>query len=147
MQARKIIGRIDKADFPEFQLENVDVKIDTGAYGSSLHCDLAEEYESDGQQRLRFVLDLGETHQEFHTSHFTTKSVKSSSGLAEERYTVETDIVLFGKVFTQQFSLSNRENMKFPVLLGRILLSRNFIVDTARTNLSYKQKLKKETPK
>lgn len=146
MQERKIIGRIDKADFPELELENIEVKIDTGAYGCSMHCDATEEYEENGVKMLRFTLDLGETHQDFHTSHFFTKSVKSSSGLAEERYTVETDILLFGKVFIQKFSLTDRSDMKFPVLLGRTLLSKNFLVDTARTYLSYKQKMAGKKP-
>ena len=35
---KKVIGRIDKADFPLLGLFDIDVKIDTGAYTSSIHC-------------------------------------------------------------------------------------------------------------
>ncbi|MCB0737321.1 MAG: ATP-dependent zinc protease [Bacteroidetes bacterium] len=135
------IGRIDKADFTEFGLTNIDVKIDTGAYGCSLHCDFAHVIDVDGKPQLEFGLDLGKTHQTFSTKYYSTKMVKSSTGVAEERFLVETTIVLFGKEFKQKFSLSNRADMKFPVLLGRTLLSRNFVVDTARTNLSFKAKI------
>ena len=34
-----IIGRKDHADLPTFGLKNVPVKIDSGAYSSSIHCD------------------------------------------------------------------------------------------------------------
>ena len=33
-----IIGRIDRADFPKLGLSDIDIKIDTGAYTSSIHC-------------------------------------------------------------------------------------------------------------
>ena len=35
---KKIIGRVDKADFPTLNLMDIEVKIDTGAYTSSIHC-------------------------------------------------------------------------------------------------------------
>ncbi len=35
---KKILGRVDKVDFPELNLITVDVKIDTGAYTSAIHC-------------------------------------------------------------------------------------------------------------
>ena len=34
---KKTIGRIDKADFPALDLFDIDIKIDTGAYTSSIH--------------------------------------------------------------------------------------------------------------
>ena len=38
LYAKDIIGSIDKLDFPAFNLENVESRIDTGATNSSLHC-------------------------------------------------------------------------------------------------------------
>ena len=32
------IGRSDKADFPELSLFDIDLKVDSGAYTSSIHC-------------------------------------------------------------------------------------------------------------
>ena len=46
---------------------------------------------------------------------------------------------LFGEDFEAEFSLSDRSDMKYPVLLGRSLLRQGrFVVDVARRNLSYK---------
>ena len=38
-----VIGRFDKADFPALNLNDIAVKIDTGAYTSSIHCENIEE--------------------------------------------------------------------------------------------------------
>ena len=35
---KKILGRVDKIDFPKLNLFDIDVKIDTGAYTSAIHC-------------------------------------------------------------------------------------------------------------
>lgn len=140
LKNRKTIGRIDKADFPDLGIENLEVKIDTGAYRSSLHCETAEEVNKGNVPILVYtLLHNGKTYK-FETAHFSRKTVKSSTGIPEERFMIETSIVLFQHTYATSFSLSNRENMKYPVLLGRTLLSRNFLVDTARTDLSYKQK-------
>ncbi|MEO2061132.1 MAG: peptidase, partial [Mesonia sp.] len=43
-KSKKTIGRVDKADFPELGLNEIAIKIDTGAYTSSIHCeDIHEE--------------------------------------------------------------------------------------------------------
>ena len=137
---RITIGRVDKADFPDLGIENLDVKIDSGAYRSSLHCETAEEVKKRNEVVLVYTLLVDGRVYEFETTKFSRKTVKSSTGIPEERFMIETSIVLFQNTYVTSFSLSNRENMKYPVLLGRTLLSRNFLIDTARTDLSYKQK-------
>jgi hypothetical protein len=143
---KKIIGRHDKADFPELALSNIDVKIDTGAYTSSIHCEQIEEKGIGDQRKIHFRL-LDKSHPEYNNREFVyanykQKRVKNSFGNSEKRFVIETSIILFGETITTQFTLSERGEMRFPVLLGRKLLKRRFIVDPARTNLSYKQKIK-----
>ena len=36
--SKKTIGRVDCINFPKLQLHQIDCKIDTGAYTSSIHC-------------------------------------------------------------------------------------------------------------
>ena len=143
---KKLIGRIDKADFPQLDLSNIDIKIDTGAYSGSIHCEHIEEIETNGFRKIRFrLLDKNHpeyNHREFEYANFRQKRVKNSFGVSEKRFVIETLIVLYGEGYLTEFSLSERGEMKFPVLIGRKLLNRNFIVDTARTNLSFKQKQK-----
>jgi len=137
---KKTIGRIDKADFPLLDLYEIAVKIDTGAYTSSIHC--KNVVEENGILRCNF---LDEEHPDYDGREivfktFETTQVKSSNGIVQTRYKIKTNIVLFGEEFEIFLTLSDREEMKFPVLLGRTFLSKTFIVDTSLTNLSFKQK-------
>jgi hypothetical protein len=136
------IGRSDRVDLPELGLLNIHAKIDTGAFTSSLHCSHATEING----KLEFVL-LDDEHPEFtgmkfSVEEFTQREIKNSFGVSELRYIIYTDIVIFGAVIHAEFSLSDRDNLKFPILLGRTLLRKRFLVDVARTNLSFKQKRK-----
>lgn len=141
---KRTIGRIDKVDFLELELYNIAVKIDTGAYTSSIHC--KNVIEDAGMLRCNF-LDKehpGYDGKEFIFKKYQIKKVKSSNGIVQTRYMVQTTLILFGEKHNIQLTLSDREEMKFPVLLGRKFLNKKFIVDTSLTNLSFKQQLKNE---
>ncbi|PWH87236.1 peptidase [Brumimicrobium oceani] len=137
---KPIIGKDDIADFPIFNLLNVNVKIDSGAYTSTIHCSEIEEV----NKMLRVVfLDENEsayTGESLYFLEFDQKKVRSSSGEMQVRYIVQGNIILFGKKHTTEFTLSNRELMRYPVLLGRKLLSNRFVIDTTLSNESYKKK-------
>jgi hypothetical protein len=136
---KKTIGRKDQADFPHFNLKGIPVKVDTGAYTSSIHCDVINKKIIDGKTFLEIIFFNDESENNFHllTDEYTTKIVKSSSGIPEERYFIKGTIQLFGVIIETPFSLTTRENMKFPVLLGRKLLNKRFVVDPSRTNVSW----------
>ncbi len=141
---KQIIGRFDVVDLPKMDLFGLDAKVDTGAFTSAIHYHHAEVIVKDGKKVLHFTL-LDPTHPEyndkdFYFDTFTTREIKNSFGQSEERYIIETDITLFGKNYVTEFSLSDRGSLKFPILLGRKLLQKDFVVDVSKTNLSYKQK-------
>lgn len=134
-----IIGRTDKADFPKLELESVDIKIDTGAYTSSIHCKDIEEI--DGVLCASF---LDENHKQYHGKRLKFKdyeitNVRSSNGKQEQRYEVLANIRLFNKLYKISLTLSNRQEMRYPVLLGRKFLSKKFIVDPELQDVSYLQ--------
>jgi len=137
------IGRIDKADFPQLNLFDIEVKIDTGAYTSSIHCKNVKV--EDGYLKCNF---LDQEHPSYHEKEiifdeYDVKVVKSSNGQSEPRYRIKTKIILFGKTQEIYLTLSDREEMRFPVLLGRNFLSKKYIVDINKTNLSFKLKNQK----
>ncbi|UXP33398.1 RimK/LysX family protein [Reichenbachiella agarivorans] len=141
-----VIGRIDKIDLPEFELFDIDAKVDTGAYGSALHCHHVKITERNGKPTLEFMI-LDPDHPEyegkvFYTTNFKEKMVKSSNGELENRQSITTEIVIFGKKRRVEFSLTDRSNMRNPILLGRKFLSKKFIVDVQLKNLSYNNKYK-----
>lgn len=148
----RTIGRKDKADFPDLGLQDVNVKVDTGAYTSALHAEVLGEEEIDGALHVRFRLKHPRFRKKFDGREFILpvvrkKLIKSSSGRGQERYIIRTHIELFGESVFTEFSLADRRKLENPVLLGRRLLSLGFRVDTTRTDLSYKSKRKQAKKK
>lgn len=143
---KTVIGRYDKIDLPEMNLLDIDAKIDTGADGSAIHCHHIEIVKKKGKKLLHFIL-LDPTHPNYDNNSFffedyKQRSIKNSFGDSEKRFVIKTPIVIFGKETLTEFSLSYRGNLSFPVLLGRKFLYRKFVVDVARSNLSYRRKMK-----
>lgn len=141
---KQTIGRIDKADFPLLELYQIAVKTDTGAYTSSIHCKNVKE--ENGVLKCNF---LDEEHPDYDGKeiifkNYETTRVKSSNGSVQTRYKIKTTITLFNKNHDIFLTLSDREEMKFPVLLGRTFLNKRFVVDTSLTNLSFKQQQRNE---
>ncbi len=59
------------------------------------------------------------------------KKVKSSNGKTEERIFVKTVIELAGKQYKAELSLTDRKDMKYPMLIGRKYLQGRFLVDVS----------------
>jgi hypothetical protein len=146
MATRKlIIGRKDLADFEKLDLFGIVVKIDSGAYTSSFHCHKIEKITRDGKEYIKCnFLDPG--HQQYHEKefifeNFKLRNIKSSNGLVEKRVLIFTEITIFKTNYPIELSLTERMEMKHPVLLGRKFLSKRFLIDTSRKNLSLKKKV------
>ncbi|MBK8966104.1 MAG: RimK/LysX family protein [Saprospiraceae bacterium] len=126
-----LLGRREKVNFPALRLKDIDAKVDTGAYTSSIHCHDIREV--DNQLYCKFLdpahPDYNE--QEFRFNTYSRKTVKSSNGQIENRYKITTKIELDEKQYSISLTLTDRANMKYPVLLGRKFLSRKFIVDVS----------------
>ena len=143
---KRTIGRSDKVDLPDLGLENVQAKIDTGAYTSAIHCSgIHLEKGANNEKILCYQISgsrIGKGHKtkKFKTQEYKLKKIRSSNGQVQERYIIKTVIVLFGKKYKAEFSLSDRSHMKNPILLGRKLLNGRFVVDVAEEDLSYSAK-------
>lgn len=141
---KKIIGRSDIVRFPDLDLDAISVKIDSGAYTSTMHCHEIKVDKKEGIETLSFKL-LDPEHEHYHGREFTfsqfeNKMIKNSFGEVENRYVIMTKIELFNKEYPIELTLTNRGNMKFPVLLGRKILD-NFLVDVSKVNCSYNKNL------
>lgn len=138
----QILGRSDRVDLPGLGLENIHAKIDTGAYTCSLHCSSAAVVNG----KLEFIL-LDEEHPEFtgmkfSFKKFTQREIKNSFGEAELRYVIKTTIKIFDRKIRAEFSLSDRDKLRFPVLLGRKILRNRFIIDVTKKDLYFQSKQK-----
>ncbi|MGY2133552.1 ATP-dependent zinc protease family protein [Hymenobacter sp. HD11105] len=142
--SKRVVGRRELVDFPQFQLRGVEAKVDTGAYTGAIHCsNIHVETLPDGREMLRVLL-LDPSHPNFdgqplEFENFLLRDIKSSNGEVQERYVIQTVIQLFGEDIPAEFSLSDRSDMRYPVLIGRSLLRQaQLVVDVARLHLSYK---------
>lgn len=139
---KPVIGRSEKIGLPQFGLKNVEAKIDTGAYGSSMHCSLINVVTENGKKMLK-VIPLRYTDKPYRGEAFLfpyseKKKIKNSFGKVEERYVVKTAVRIFGRDISTEFSLTDRTNMKFSILLGRKFLKKNFVVDVSLKDRSAK---------
>jgi hypothetical protein len=99
-------------------------KIDTGAYFNTLHCSAIAVKDN----KLFFkVFD----EKEHIFENFSQKKIKNSSGKTETRYIIKTKIRIAGRTIKSIISLTDRTNMKYPVLIGRRLLKNKFVVDVS----------------
>lgn len=134
---KKIIGRLEYVDIPDFSLSGIEAKIDTGAYNGAIHVSLITEFERDNKKYIRFIL-LDEKHPEYHgksfeTDEFVERRVKSSNGEIQHRYAIPVTIMLKGLELKTKLSLSNRKDLRYPILLGRKVIKKHFIIDASRT--------------
>ncbi|HEX8657013.1 MAG TPA: ATP-dependent zinc protease [Hymenobacter sp.] len=141
---KRLLGRRELVDFPAFALTDVEAKVDTGAYTSAIHCGNIH-VGTDAEQRAVLVvhlLDPGRDGTDGHPLTFTEfalRDIRSSNGEVQERYVIRAVVQLYGENFEADFSLSDRSDMKYPVLLGRSLLRQGrFVVDVAKRYLSFK---------
>jgi hypothetical protein len=140
-----IIGRAEPVDIVGLTLD-VPAKIDSGAYRSSIHASDIKVKKTDGGEVLTCKL-LGHpcaaVQRPFSTTDFDTVKVRSSNGHEETRYEVKLRIKLGNKNFNTSFSLADRSDNLFPILIGRKALKSRFLIDASKTNIQ-RQRLMKD---
>lgn len=124
----KKIGRSEFISFPELDLQKINSKVDTGAYGIALHVDDIRLEDNE----LLFNING----QEFRYKTYKKVSVKSSFGRKQKRYSIFTKIKIGDSSYKFFVSLTDRKNMRYPVLIGRRFLYKfNYIVDVRQKNI------------
>lgn len=127
----KLIGRREFVDFPGFGITGMEAKIDTGAYTSAIHCEnITVNYEN-SKPILYFTIQQTEPIT-LRFEDFTSKKIKNSFGIMEERYVIKTLVRIGGKKVWCTISLADRDAMRYPVLIGRRLLKGKFLIDANR---------------
>jgi len=129
-----IIGRAEKAAFADLGIKSVPAKIDTGADSSSIWASVAER-KGDNLEAVFFGPDsefyTGEAHV-FKQGEFDVTRVANSFGHREFRYKVKLSIKIKGRMINGTFTLADRSKKLYPVLIGRALLTKKFLVDVSK---------------
>jgi hypothetical protein len=134
-----LAGWREWVSLPDVGVPWIKAKLDTGARSSAIHAFGIEELERDGATWVRYSIhpwqktDDGAVDVESRVEDVRT--VRSSSGHAEERYVVHMKVALLGRPVDAEITLSRRDEMGFRMLVGREALRQGFAVDPGRSYL------------
>ena len=126
-------GALELCALPELGIENLHIRVDSGAATSSLHVDNIGEFSRNGRNWVSFDL-----HPDVHNVEKVTrttvrikgrKKVKSSSADTEKRVVITTPIQLGGREWPIKLTLTDRSEMTYLMLLGREAMAGRIIVD------------------
>jgi len=129
MRDLQIIGQAVHVDFPEQAVRAVPARVDTGAKTSAIWASgIIEE-----QGVLQCVLFGPDS--KFYTGQvlkfkdYESRNISSSIGDSEERYVVKLLAIVEGRKIRASFTLANRSQQAYPMLVGRNILRGKFLVD------------------
>lgn len=135
----KVFGWVENASIEPWGIA-VKAKLDSGALTSSLDARDIEVFEKDGEGWVRFRLKLedqanGETFSDQIERPLYRELAVRGAGGRDERPVVLMDVCMGNTVYEEQFGLRDREEMIYPLLLGRRTISHLGLLDVRNTFL------------
>jgi ribosomal protein S6--L-glutamate ligase len=142
-----LIGRDEWCALPELKLPAIKAKVDTGAKTSSLHAYNITTKQHNHQEYVYFDVHPIQGDNEYtipsRAKIFDKRRIMSSNGHIELRYVIVTTLKISNYIWQMELTLSNRDPLRYRMLLGREALTGRALVDPS---LSCNQsKLKLET--
>lgn len=139
-----VIGWREWVGLPDFGIENIKAKVDSGARSSSLHAFDIESFTKGEEEWVRFkvhpVQRRSNSVVELEAKLLDSRPVRSSSGKADVRPVIETNITLLGVTWPVELTLANRDQMGFRMLLGRQAFRNRFLLDAGKSYFGGKPK-------
>lgn len=125
---------------PELGIPAIKAKVDTGAKTSCLHTFSIEPYVENGVDSVRFKVHPIQKNEllvvECTAAVKDVREVSDSGGHKEMRHIIETRVLIGDKSRLIEMSLTNRDSMRFRMLLGRRALEENTLIDPAASYLN-----------
>lgn len=126
------VGWREWAALPELDIPAIKVKVDTGARTSALHAFEVKTFERDGSEWVRFRLHPLQDNTEHECvcecPVIDRRVVSDSGGHREERVVISTQIEFGGRRWPIEMTLTDRDSMRFRMLLGRTAMD-GLVVD------------------
>ena len=142
------LGWREWLEFPELGIGQIKAKIDTGARTSCLHAYFVQPFEREGQHWVRFGIhpEQRSTDEEIvcETPVKDQRTVRDTGGHEELRYVIESLVKIGSRQHRIELTLTDRDSMKFRVLLGRTAIRGDYLVDSSRSYLQGRRKRRRK---
>lgn len=133
------IGWREWVALPQFNIRAIKAKVDTGARTSALHAYSVERFLYHGAPRVRFMLHPRRLRTDIAVACecdiMDERTVTDSGGHQERRIVIVTDIVLGCLRYPIELTITDRDTMRYRMLLGRSAMRDRLTVDPS---LSYR---------
>ena len=120
------LGWREWLSLPELKIDRIKAKIDTGARTSVIHAFFVEPFVENNLKMVRFGIHPLQKRSDIEIICDCPvkdyRQVSDSGGHREMRYVIETPVRLGGRIWPIEMTLTNRDSMKFRMLLGRTAL-------------------------
>lgn len=135
-----VLGWREWVSLPELGITAIKAKVDTGARTSALHAFHVELYRRAASHWVRFAIHPLQTRADpvvkCTAKVIDQRLVSDSGGHRERRYVINTPLHIADRELPIEITLTDRDTMKFRMLLGRTALCNGFLVDPRRSYLA-----------
>lgn len=132
-----IIGSEEWCTFKDMGIPAIKARVDSGAKTSSIQATNTKVFTKGVQEWVKFEVNPLQDNRSFNmhceARLVDRRTVKSSSGIAEERLVIKTPVTLGTDTFEIELTLANRDTMEFRMLLGREALNDRYLVNPVQS--------------
>ncbi len=130
------IGSEEWCVFDTLGIPAIKARVDSGAKTSSIQANNIKVFIRGAQEWVKFEVNPIQDNRSIaincEAKMVDRRTVKSSSGISEERFVIKVPVSIGNETFEIELTLANRDTMEFRMLLGREALNNRYIVNPAK---------------